>query len=336
MRPGTPGCLHLRGSPGQAGQGGDGGDPAAVSRPRCRGRPAGAGVQPAVPYHIAEEIRLAEVAEVEEAGAGGGEEPLGGEGLQDTVHGARAAGARPPPALGRRGSVRPHAPARPPAAAAHGRPRSGAEPSERRCRSGRLSVPRCRGPAGGPGTPPPLSGSRRGGTFRADTPKAAPPPPGQPPHRRAGRARGCPRLPCSSRRCAGTRGRCWSPAEPGAFDERSKPSCQQPAGRLRWLLCIPRGAAPGKMRIPRGRSLKGSRQGGLRAPASRSGLAGRPGCSSTCGCSVIKELGTIKELQEDYMVSDKWDYGSLSPLIITPPTLRKTTYNNPVEEALMF
>lgn len=54
------------------------------------------------------------------------------------------------------------------------------------------------------------------------------------------------------------------------------------------------------------------------ALALQSWLAGRPACSSPCGCSVIKELGTIKELQEDYMASDNQDYGSLSSLILTP------------------
>lgn len=182
-----------------------------MSRPRCRGRPAGAGLLPAVPYHIAEEVGLAEVAEVEEAGAGGGEEPLGGEGLQDTVHGARGAGARPPPALGRPGSLRPHAPARPPAAAAHGR-RGGSDRragtgAERRAGAaqGGCQCPAAEGPAGGPGTPPPLSGSRRGGTSRADTPsRQRPRLPGSPRSARRGEAGGCPGLPCSSRRCAGT------------------------------------------------------------------------------------------------------------------------------------
>lgn len=190
-RRGPPGYLQPPGTP----RSGAGPRHTQLRSRRCTVRAAASkpelarGTLPAVPYHVAEEVRLAEVAEVEEAGAGGGEEPLGGEGLQDTVHGARGAAARQPPALRRPGSLWRHAPGRP--AAGHGAPAAqgvaeaaaGSEPSDGTGsaaagpRSGQLSVPRYRraGQAAAAARPRPRTENGRwgqggGGTSLADTP----------------------------------------------------------------------------------------------------------------------------------------------------------------------
>lgn len=250
---------------------------------------------PTVPYHIAEKVGLAEVAEVEEAGAGGGEEPLGGEGLQDTVHGARGAGARPPPALAGRahcGRALPPAPRRrrpmgggAAATAGRARERSAAPVPLRAAvsaplpRGRRAAAARPRRSPGAAGAGLPVQTPPRGS---APASRAAPAPPGgarpvaaQGPHAPAGAAQG-PEGAAGPRR---------------SRVGRTEQTLISAAGRLWLLLCIPRGAAPG-------RSMKGNRQGGLLAPAPRRGLAGRPGCSSTCGCSVIKELALLKSFRK--------------------------------------
>ena len=54
--------------------------------------------------------------------------------------------------------------------------------------------------------------------------------------------------------------------------------------------------------------------------AARRGVPGGPG---SAGRTVTKEPGTIKELQEDYVASDKWDYGSPSSVILTPINIQE-------------